>query len=88
MRPTRKIDLGRARVTPALMLALALLLVAMFASAALAGTAVAAGQEAGRTLAKPGKPMAKTPAGSITSATPTFTWSKASRATRYELRVY
>ena len=35
-----------------------------------------------------GKPTAKTPAGGISNATPTYTWSKVSGATRYELRVY
>jgi hypothetical protein len=38
--------------------------------------------------AKPGKPTTKAPSGAITSATPTFTWNKASRAATYELRVY
>jgi hypothetical protein len=41
-----------------------------------------------RASAALGKPTAKAPAGSITSATPTFSWSKVSTATRYELRVY
>ena len=38
--------------------------------------------------AKPGKPMAKAPTGTISTTTPTFTWSKASHATKYEVRVY
>ncbi len=35
-----------------------------------------------------GKPVAKTPSGTVTTARPTFTWSKASGAHSYELRVY
>jgi len=35
-----------------------------------------------------GTPTAKAPTGTIASATPTFTWSKASSATKYEVRVY
>jgi len=35
-----------------------------------------------------GTPTAKAPTGTIASATPTFTWSKASGATKYEVRVY
>ena len=36
----------------------------------------------------PGKPTAKAPKGTITTTTPTFKWSKAARAAKYELRVY
>lgn len=36
----------------------------------------------------PGKPTAKTPTGTITQTKPTFKWSKAARATRYQVRVY
>ena len=36
----------------------------------------------------PGKPTAKAPTGTITQTKPTFTWGKAARATKYELRVY
>ena len=39
-------------------------------------------------LTKPAKPAAKTPSGSITAAKVTFTWAKAKRASRYEVRVY
>jgi hypothetical protein len=39
-------------------------------------------------VAKPGKPVAKAPKGTITAATPTFTWAKAKGATKYEVRVY
>ena len=38
--------------------------------------------------AKPGAPTAKAPQGTIATATPTFTWSKAKGAAKYELRVY
>jgi hypothetical protein len=61
---------------------LALLLAALGAAAV-----PTAGQAAGRALAKPGKPIAKTPSGAIHSARPLFTWSKAPRATSYEVRV-
>ena len=37
---------------------------------------------------KPGKPTAKSPVGTIATTTPIFTWSKASGAAKYELRVY
>ena len=36
----------------------------------------------------PGKPIAKSPKGTVTTTRPTFKWSKVSGATRYELRVY
>jgi hypothetical protein len=55
--------------------------------AALAAAVPAAGQAAGRALAKPGGPAAKSPSGSIQSAKPLFTWSKAPRAVNYEVRV-
>ena len=41
-----------------------------------------------RWSAKPGKPTATAPKGTITTAKPTFTWSKAKGAAKYELRVY
>jgi len=84
MRTTGKMTPGRAlrTLTPILVLAL-------LAAALLAGAAPAAGHEgAGKSAAKPGKPIAKAPAGTIATATPTFTWSKARGAARYELRVY
>ena len=56
------------------------LVLALFAALLLAGAASAA--------AKPGTPTAKTPKGTVTTATPSFTWSKAKGATKYELRVY
>jgi hypothetical protein len=60
---------------PLILLTLALVLAAG-SSASLAGSA------------KPGTPTAKTPKGTITTVTPTFTWSKAKSTTKYELRVY
>ncbi len=54
-------------------------LVAVLAILLLAGAALAA---------SPGKPTAKSPTGTVTTATPTFKWSKAARATKYEVRVY
>ncbi len=55
------------------------LLLALLAALLLAGSALAAG--------KPGKPTAKAPKGTVTTAKPVFTWSKAPRAAKYELRV-
>jgi hypothetical protein len=60
------------------------LLLAAFAAAAVP----TAGHAAGRALAKPGRPVAKSPTGTIQSAKPLFTWSRAPRAARYEVRVY
>jgi hypothetical protein len=37
---------------------------------------------------KPAKPVAKSPKGTIATAKPTFRWSKAAGATKYEIRVY
>jgi hypothetical protein len=51
----------------------------------LAGLVFAGGAAA---LAKPGKPAAKLPSGTITATSVTFTWGKAARATKYEVRVY
>jgi hypothetical protein len=53
---------------------------ALLASLVLASGAVA--------LSKPGKPAAKLPSGSITATKVTFTWGKAARTTKYEVRVY
>ena len=36
----------------------------------------------------PGRPTAKTPKGAINTTRPTFKWSKAARAAKYEVRVY
>jgi hypothetical protein len=69
------------RMVPAAIL-LALTLTWLF------GAAAPAAQSSGRALARPGRPVAKSPTGAIQSARPLFTWSKAPRATRYEVRVY
>ena len=53
-------------------------LMALLAALLLAGTALAA---------TPAKPTAKAPTGTISTAKPTFKWSKAARATKYEVRV-
>jgi uncharacterized membrane protein len=55
------------------------LMLALLVALLLAGTALAAG--------KPGKPTAKAPKGTITTVKPTFAWSKAKGAAKYELRV-
>jgi hypothetical protein len=60
---------------------------ALLAALLLAGTALAAGHESLGKGAKPGAPTAKAPSGTIASATPRFSWSKAKGAARYELRV-
>ena len=75
MRTTRKSVQGRLLRALTTTLVLALL-----AALLLAGTALAA--------ATPGRPTAKAPKGTITQAKPTFKWSKAPRAAKYELRVY
>ena len=63
-------------------------LLALLAALLLAGSALAAGPEGrGARSARPGTPTAKAPSGTIVSATPSFTWSKAKGAARYELRV-
>ena len=56
------------------------LVLTLLAALLLAGTALAA--------AKPGRPTAKAPTGSIATTKPTFNWSKAKGASKYELRVY
>ena len=66
----------------------AVLLLAVLAALLLAGSALAAGHEGQGKAARPGRPSALTPSGAVSTATPTFTWSKARGATRYELRVY
>ena len=64
------------------------LLLALLTAAILAGTVLAADHEGMGKSAKPGTPTAKAPRGSIATTTPTFTWSKARGAAKYELRVY
>ena len=53
-----------------------LVLCCLFGAAASAGASAA-----------PGKPKAKAPKGTIITTRPTFKWSKAAGATRYEVRV-
>ena len=72
----------RASCTLSSALALALVACLLLAGSALAG------RQAGAGSVKPGKPTATSPKGTITTVRPTFTWSKAARATGYELRVY
>ena len=64
------------------------LVLALLVAALLAGSALAAGREGLRASAKPGKPTAKAPEGAITTTKPTFKWSKATGASKYEVRVY
>ena len=66
------------RVRP-VSIAFVVTLVTLFVAVLLAGTALAA---------TPAKPTTKSPTGTISSATPTFKWSKAAGATKYEVRVY
>ena len=75
MRTTRRKARGRSLRALTTVLVLALL-----ATLLLAGTALAA--------AKPGKPTAKAPKGTIATSKPIFKWSKTARATKYELSVY
>jgi hypothetical protein len=67
---------------------LGILLIALLLAALGAVAAATADQASGRGLARPGRPAAKSPSGTIESAKPLFAWSKAARATRYEVRVY
>ena len=62
---------------------LAAALLALLVLCGLVGAFVPAGASA-----KPGTPTAKAPKGTITTATPSFIWSKAKGAAKYELRVY
>ena len=64
-----------------------ILMLALLTAGLLAGTAVAAGHEGPGKSAKPSRPTAKTPKGTIIQAIPTFTWSKVKGAAKYELRV-
>ena len=64
------------------------LVLALLTALLLAGAALAAGHEGTGKSARPGRPTATAPSGTIATATPTFTWSKARGATRYELHVY
>jgi hypothetical protein len=62
---------------------LAALLLALLVISGLVGAVIPAAASAAL-----GKPTAKAPMGTVVSATPTFTWSKVSGATKYEVRVY
>jgi hypothetical protein len=64
------------------------LVVASLAAVLLAGAALAAAQESIGRSAKPGRPTAQTPASTIFTTTPTFSWSKVSGAAVYDLRVF
>ena len=61
-------------------------------SAAPQGVAPTAGswaRQAGKSIKlKPGKPTAMAPKGTVATAAPTFRWSTAKNAAKYELRVY
>jgi hypothetical protein len=61
---------------------LAALLLALLVLSGLVGAVIPAAASAAL-----GKPTAKVPTGTVASATPTFTWSKVSGATKYEVRV-
>jgi hypothetical protein len=65
----------------------AALAAALLAALLCAGLALAAAPGA-QAAAKPGRPAAKAPKGTVAAAKPTFTWSRAKRAATYELRVY
>jgi len=58
-----------------------ILLVVVFVTLASASTLLAAG-------AKPSKPTARQPSGTIATTTPTFTWGHARGAVKYEMRVH
>jgi hypothetical protein len=76
--PHERVSARRAGRTPLVAVLLALLVVCgLAAAAAPAGAA-----------AKPGKPTAKAPTGTISTVKPNFKWSKAAGATTYEVRVY
>jgi hypothetical protein len=66
------------RVRP-VSIAFVVTLVTLFVAVLVAGTALAA---------TPAKPTAKAPTGTVSTAKPTFKWSKAAGATSYEVRVY
>ena len=70
-------DMAQGRLLRALTTTLVLVLLA---AVLLAGSALAA--------AKPAKPTAKAPKGNVATTKPTFTWSKAAGAAKYEVRVY
>jgi len=83
MRTTGMRAHGRSLRTLTLALVTALLVAAL-----LAGSALAAGHEGPGKSAKPGTPTATAPSDTIDTTTPTFSWSKAKSAAKYEVRVY
>ena len=83
MRTTGKRAHGRSLRILTLALVMALLVAAL-----LAGSALATGHEGMGKAAKPGAPTAKAPSGAINATMPTFSWTKAKSAAKYEVRVY
>jgi hypothetical protein len=74
-------DTPRKRANGRSFAALTTVLVLVFLAALLlADTALA--------VARPGRPTAKAPKSTISSARPTFSWSTAARAVSYEVRTY
>jgi hypothetical protein len=63
------------------------LLLVVLTTALLTSVAASAAQAGTRQLARPSRPVAKSPAGTITAAKPLFSWRAAARAARYEVRV-
>jgi hypothetical protein len=59
----------------------------LLAALLLAGSALAGVADA-KAATKPGTPTAKSPKGTVTAAKPTFKWTKAKGAAKYEVRVY
>jgi len=97
IRATGRGSLRRRRGPLAALLLTALLLSGLGAAAAAGAAPAGSAAEALRAQhvlrqaarsARPGRPTATAPSGTIATSTPTFTWSKAKRATRYEVRVY
>ncbi|GEM_PF-3419972 len=78
---------GTARGRP-LRAATVMLLLALVAAMLLAGPASAAGHERLGKTAKPERPTAQTPKGTITNTQPTCKWSRVKGATGYEVRIY
>lgn len=80
---------ARAKVrTPRPKALLGAFLLALLLAALCAAAVPAAGLATGRAVAKPGRPAAMSPSGATQSTRPLFTWGKAPRAARYEVRVF
>jgi len=84
---------GRSPRTIVKTLVLLLLAAALVGCAAQSGTgagvaSAAPSPSAAQTVAKPAKPIAESPSCTIAVAKPAFTWGKAARAKKYEVRVY